>query len=56
MKNRGFIVSGLHFPNHFYSVFGSQTILSGVEDFYKRYIALPSGWWVKQEQIKSLEW
>lgn len=56
MKNRGFIASGLHFPNHFYSVFGSKPILAGVEDFYKRYLALPSGWWVKQEEIKSLEW
>lgn len=46
-RARGYYASGVHFPNSHYSVFGRQDIdLPGVEEFYKRFFALPCGWWI----------
>lgn len=42
----GFYASGVHHPNNFYSVFGKQGALKGVEEFYSKFVALPCGWWV----------
>lgn len=44
-RNEGYNVSGVHIPNTFYSVFESQGNLPGVETFYSKFLALPSGWW-----------
>ena len=46
MRSSGFYASGVHLNNNNYSVFGHQDKLSGVDDFYDKFIALPSGWWV----------
>jgi dTDP-4-amino-4,6-dideoxygalactose transaminase len=48
-KTKGFNVSGVHLPNYYYSVFGSSALLPGVEDFYKRHLALPCGWWFEKQ-------
>lgn len=45
-RGKGMNASGVHINNNLYSVFGDQTELSGVTEFYNRFVALPSGWWV----------
>lgn len=45
-RNQGFYASGVHINNNIYSVFGDKTLLTGVSDFYKHFLALPSGWWL----------
>ena len=47
-RGKGFYASGVHLPNNYYSVFGSQEELPGVQEFYHRFMALPSGWWFEQ--------
>lgn len=39
-------VSGVHLPNTYYSLFGEQKQLSGVNEFYEQFVALPCGWWL----------
>lgn len=46
-RDMGYYASGVHFPNNYYSVFGKQEKLSGVDEFYSRFLAIPCGWWVK---------
>jgi dTDP-4-amino-4,6-dideoxygalactose transaminase len=45
-RQKGYYASGVHLNNNQYSVFGNQQPLAGVMDFQKRFLALPSGWWV----------
>jgi dTDP-4-amino-4,6-dideoxygalactose transaminase len=45
-KEKGYACSAVHLPNTYYSVFGTQVIPKGVDEFYNRFIALPSGWWI----------
>ncbi len=46
-RDKGYYVSGVHFPNNRYSVFGGwETDLLGIRDFYNRFLALPCGWWL----------
>lgn len=49
-RENGFYASGVHLPNSYYSIFGKQQSLLGVEDFYSRFIALPCGWWFNCEK------
>lgn len=46
-RTEGFFASGIHFPNNHYSVFrkNDASTLPGAEDFYRRFLALPCGWW-----------
>lgn len=46
-RNQGFMTSSVHIPNTYYSIFDKVEELPGVRDFYKRFFALPSGWWIK---------
>lgn len=46
-----FEVSGIHFPNHNYSVFNNHPDLIGVDEFYKTFLALPCGWWMGENDI-----
>lgn len=45
MQAKGYNTSSVHIPNHYYSIFKSRPYLPGVESFYSRFVALPSGWW-----------
>lgn len=45
-KEKGYACSAVHLPNTYYSVFGKQDLPKGVEAFYNKFIALPSGWWM----------
>lgn len=47
MREKGFYASGVHLPNTYYSVFGRQPELKGVQEFYSKYVALPCGWWME---------
>lgn len=47
-RKMGYYASGVHVRNDIYSVFGKQNVeLPGVSEFYKRFVALPCGWWMK---------
>lgn len=51
-RERGYYASGVHIRNDFYSVFGKEDILlNGVDEFYTKFVALPCGWWMKEEKI-----
>lgn len=45
-KTKGFYATGVHINNNIYSVFGNNEILKGVNEFMRRFVAIPSGWWV----------
>ena len=45
-KKNGYACSAVHLPNTYYSVFGKQDMSKGVQCFYNKFIALPSGWWI----------
>ena len=45
-KEQGYACSAVHLPNTYYSVFGKKDMPKGVEEFYNKFIALPSGWWM----------
>lgn len=46
-REEGYYASGVHLPNSYYSVFGKQVQLPGVQAFYNKFLALPCGWWVE---------
>ena len=47
-RKMGYYASGVHIRNDIYSAFGKQEIeLPGVDKFYKSFVALPCGWWMK---------
>lgn len=47
-RNLGYYASGVHIRNDLYSAFGIQNVkLTGVEEFYNSFVALPCGWWMK---------
>lgn len=46
-RSLGYYASGVHYPNNYYSIFGKQELLKGVEEFYTKFVALPCGWWTK---------
>lgn len=46
LREKGYACSSVHLPNTYYSVFGQQVELKGVQDFYSKFLAIPSGWWV----------
>lgn len=46
-RAKGYYTSGVHIRNDLYSAFGKQQVaLPGVEEFYKKFVALPCGWWM----------
>ena len=53
-RELGLYASGVHLPNYYYSVFGERSRLKGVEEFYSRFLAVPSGWWVNAAEISNL--
>lgn len=51
MKNLGFYATGVHINNNIYSIFGNKVDLPGVNEFMKKFVALPSGWWLGEDVI-----
>jgi len=48
-RNDGYYASGVHINNNIYSVFGDKKPLKGVTDFYEKFVALPCGWWMEED-------
>ncbi|CAD7811164.1 UDP-4-amino-4-deoxy-L-arabinose--oxoglutarate aminotransferase [Chryseobacterium aquaeductus] len=46
MKQAGYYATGVHVNNNIYSIFKNKIDLSGVNEFMKKFVAIPSGWWV----------
>ena len=47
-RKMGYYASGVHIRNDIYSVFGKQEDeLPGVDEFYKKFVAVPCGWWME---------
>ena len=47
-RKMGYYASGVHIRNDIYSAFGKQDVeLPGVGEFYKKFVALPCGWWME---------
>ena len=44
-REKGIYASGVHLQNNHYSVFKNHEVLPGVEEFHRRFLALPTGWW-----------
>lgn len=47
-RGKDYFASGVHLNNDCYSVFGKQEELKGVNEFYSKFLALPSGWWFEK--------
>lgn len=52
-RGNNLYASGVHINNNIYSVFGDTESLSGVNEFYNKFVALPSGWWVEDSECYS---
>lgn len=50
-RESGFYATSVHINNNIYSVFNNMELLPGVNKFMKSFLALPSGWWVKEDDI-----
>ena len=50
-RNKGFYASGIHLNNNKYSAFGDLTELKGVNDFMRKHLALPCGWWIDKLEL-----
>lgn len=48
MKANDFYATGVHINNNIYSVFNNKIDLPGVNEFMKKYVAIPSGWWFQK--------
>ena len=44
-RDMGYYASGVHSPNNYYTIFGNQEKLPGVDEFYSKFLAIPCGWW-----------
>jgi dTDP-4-amino-4,6-dideoxygalactose transaminase len=55
-KEKGFYATGVHVNNNIYSVFQNKKELKGVNDFMNSFVAIPAGWWVNEEQIRTFRW
>jgi perosamine synthetase len=52
----GIIASKLHRPNHYHSVFQSQSSnLPNLEKFYKKLLHIPCGWWLSEKDRNSIK-
>lgn len=49
-RSKGLYASGVHINNNRYSIFQNKAELPGVTDFYGKFLAIPSGWWMDGAQ------
>lgn len=50
-RAKGYYASGVHINNNRYSLYGAYENLPGVNQFYDRFVALPSGWWLNKIEL-----
>ncbi|WP_426279057.1 DegT/DnrJ/EryC1/StrS family aminotransferase [Chryseobacterium sp. S-02] len=48
MKDSGYYATGVHVNNNIYSVFNNKIDLLGVNEFMRKFVAIPSGWWFRK--------
>lgn len=48
-KQKGLYATGVHINNNLYSVFKNKESFTGVNDFMKRFVAIPCGWWMENK-------
>jgi dTDP-4-amino-4,6-dideoxygalactose transaminase len=51
-RMKSFYASSVHINNNIYSVFDDKRTLKGTQEFQKRFVAIPSGWWLTESDIK----
>lgn len=49
-RKKGWYASGVHLNNDRYTIFGKQSALPGVSEFYSKFVALPCGWWTQDNK------
>lgn len=52
-RERGLWASGVHINNNRYTAFKDQRELQGVNDFNNHFVAIPSGWWIKEYDVSK---
>lgn len=53
-REKGFYASKVHVRNDHYSCFGKfDASLLGVTEFAKTQLSIPSGWWIKTDELKN---
>lgn len=50
LRQQGVYASGVHINNNRYTVFGDKGVLSGVNEFYSHFVAVPCGWWMETDK------
>lgn len=53
-KSKGFYATRVHINNNIYSVFKNKIDLKGVNEFKKKFVAIPCGWWFNYNKIDGL--
>ena len=53
-RQRGYYASGVHLNNNCYSVFGDTMEQPGVNDFMKKFVAIPCGWWFDKSKNHAI--
>ncbi|MNE57666.1 DegT/DnrJ/EryC1/StrS aminotransferase family protein [compost metagenome] len=55
LTSAGISASKLHRPNHYHSVFKPfVTAMPGLDDFYRKLVHIPCGWWVSDEDRERI--
>lgn len=49
IRGMGYYATGVHINNNIYSVFNNIIFLKGVNEFMNHFVAIPSGWWLKNK-------
>ncbi|EHS7464948.1 DegT/DnrJ/EryC1/StrS family aminotransferase [Vibrio cholerae] len=52
LRKSGVEASTMHINNHYYSLFPEGDGLENTDNFYKRVLAIPCGWWLNPEEIR----
>ncbi len=52
-RQQGCYSSGVHINNNIYSIFKDKTYLPGVQEFSEKFLAIPSGWWIGENNGKA---
>ena len=55
LQKHGISASKLHYPNHLHSIFNKKnTTLDGLENFYRKLVHIPCGWWLSKNDLKKI--
>jgi perosamine synthetase len=54
MAKEGFIASPLHLRNDRHTAFNSKVTLPNLDIFYERFVHIPCGWWMDEDDISRM--